>query len=204
MRFSSDFNDQKTLSFAPKIFTKETDGLLKNIEVDGIRKLGEQYKQYFYVFSVWRINEKDPQKILRSYKEIYELNQKLCTFFRLAKFYPLSRPKSNSREFTEKKLFEVRSFFEDLMQTSNEIFHSDVIYTFFHPLLRDQESSQNLDGQLFRGTLHHNNIINRANHSGNGEIKVSLLHKNGTLMIMIMHARNLYSVRATEPDTCKY
>lgn len=56
---------------------------------------------------------------------------------------------------------------------------------------------------MFRGTLQasYSNIINRANHSGNGEIKVSLIHKNGALMVMIMHAKELYSVRATDPDT---
>ena len=205
MRFSSDYNDQKTLSFAPKIHTIETEDQIRRICLeDNIRKLLDGNKQYYYAFLVYRVNQKDPQTILRTYKEVYELNQKLSTFFRLAKFYPLSRPKSNSRDFAEKKLGEVRVFFEDLMQTANEILHSDLIYTFFHPLLRDQESlgESGHSSPLFRGTLQAgHNIINRANHSGNGEIKLSLLYKNDCLKIMIMHARNLYSSRTADPDT---
>lgn len=126
LRFSSDINDQKSLSFAPKIHTIE-DGAIMRIKVENIRKLDDQNKQYYYVFSVLRVNQKEYQTIFRTYKEVYELNQKLSTFFRLVKFYPLPRPKSNSREFTEKKMNEVRVFFEDLMQTANEILHSDLV-----------------------------------------------------------------------------
>ena len=209
MRFTSDYNDQKTLSFAPKIHSIETgECAIRRINVQGTRRLDDQDKQYYYVFYVHRVNQKDAQAILRTYKEVYELNQKLNTFFRLAKFYALSCPKSNSREFTEKKTNDVRIFFEDLMQTANEIINSDLVLTFFHPLLRDQESlvQSTNSGPTFTGTLQasHSTIINRANHSGNGEIKVSLLYKNGALMIMIMHARNLYSIKTADPDTyCK-
>lgn len=106
----------------------ETDNEIKGIKIECIRKLEDpQNKQYYYVFLVSRINQKDAQRILRTYKEVYELNQKLNTFFRLVKFYPLPRPKSNSREFTEKKLREVKIFFEDLMQTANEILHCDLV-----------------------------------------------------------------------------
>lgn len=116
------------LSFAPKLHTMETEGTIMGIKIEGLRKLEDQKnKQYYYVFSVSRVNQKDPQKLLRTYKEVYELNQKLNTFFRLAKFYQLPRPKSNSREFTEKKLHEVKIFFEDLMQTANEILHCDLV-----------------------------------------------------------------------------
>lgn len=42
----------------------------------------------------------------------------------------------------EKRYQEVSSFITSLFKCADEIAHSDLVYTFFHPLLRDQQYSE--------------------------------------------------------------
>lgn len=47
--------------------------------------------------------------------------------------------RSNVQTVAERRLPEIRLFLASLMKSANEIAHSDLVYTFFHPLLRDQQ-----------------------------------------------------------------
>lgn len=144
-RFTGDHNDQLLLSFVPKKFTKESDGLITNLEVVDCYKKYEPEKVYYYVVRVERQFQPDPSFIHRTYREFLEFNEKLNSFYPLAKFHVLPRPsnliRSNTRDTALQRLNEIHLFIKGLMLLAHEISHGDVVYTFFHPLLRDQEGA---------------------------------------------------------------
>lgn len=47
--------------------------------------------------------------------------------------------RSNIKQVAQKRLAEISQFIRTLFQCAPEIMHSDLVYTFFHPLLRDQQ-----------------------------------------------------------------
>lgn len=47
--------------------------------------------------------------------------------------------RSNIKSVAERRQPEIRKFLESLFNSAAEIAHSDLVYTFFHPLLRDQQ-----------------------------------------------------------------
>lgn len=50
--------------------------------------------------------------------------------------------RSNVKSVAERRLPEIRSFLISLFDSADEIAHSDLVYTFFHPLLRDQKEAK--------------------------------------------------------------
>lgn len=48
--------------------------------------------------------------------------------------------RSNIKQVAEKRLPDIELFIKSLFRTADEISHSDLVYTFFHPMLRDQEN----------------------------------------------------------------
>jgi phosphatidylinositol-4-phosphate 3-kinase len=53
--------------------------------------------------------------------------------------------RSNVKQVAEKRLNHIQVFLDSLFQLADEISHSNLVYTFFHPLLRDEE--QHLDDE---------------------------------------------------------
>lgn len=47
--------------------------------------------------------------------------------------------RSNVQTVAERRLPEIRLFLISLFDSADEIAHSDLVYTFFHPILRDQQ-----------------------------------------------------------------
>lgn len=47
--------------------------------------------------------------------------------------------RSNIKTVAERRLPEIRLFLVSLFNSADEIAHSDLVYTFFHPILRDQQ-----------------------------------------------------------------
>lgn len=47
--------------------------------------------------------------------------------------------RSNVKQVAEKRTALLQSFLESLFLLADEIAHSDLVYTFFHPLLKDEE-----------------------------------------------------------------
>lgn len=56
--------------------------------------------------------------------------------------------RSNIKQVAEKRKYEIEKFLNLLFQMADEISHSDLVYTFFHPLLRDQQDSSIHKGKL--------------------------------------------------------
>ena len=136
------------LSFIPKKFTKESDGEITNLDVmDCYKKYEPEVgKVYYYVLRVDRQYQPDPSFINRTYREFLEFNEKLSSLYPLAKFHVLPRPsnliRSNTRDAALQRMNEIHHFIKGLMLLAHEISHADIVYTFFHPLLRDQEGAQ--------------------------------------------------------------
>ncbi|XP_023217148.1 phosphatidylinositol 4-phosphate 3-kinase C2 domain-containing subunit alpha-like [Centruroides sculpturatus] len=199
LRFTGDHNDGLLLSFIPKLFTKETDGRLISVEVVGCQKRFDPDKYYVYIIKLHRENQVDPMYIIRSYREFVEFHQKMCMMFPLAKFHPLPRNplmgRTNVREVAERRKVEIGIFLETLMEMADEISHCSIVYTFFHPILRDQEGmSPNLPSPDYKETLRKNTGDIR------GQVKLSIVYKKKSFFVMVMHAKNLSSSKGNAPD----
>lgn len=51
--------------------------------------------------------------------------------------------RSNVKQVAEKRNAQLQAFLDSLFLLADEISHSDLVYTFFHPLLQDEEYHAN-------------------------------------------------------------
>ncbi|XP_064480154.1 phosphatidylinositol 4-phosphate 3-kinase C2 domain-containing subunit alpha-like [Ornithodoros turicata] len=203
LRFTGDHNDGLLLSFVPRTFTHETDGRIISLGVVDCQKRYEPEKHYTYVIRVIRECQTPSMSVFRTFAEFLELYQKLVRFFPLAKFYPLSRGsivgRSNTREVALKRKVDVEHFLRSLMTMAEEVSHCSLVYTFFHPLLRDQEGMT--AATCKRKSVPQQQAQDVAVHrNGPSRIKLSMHYKGGNLLIMVMHAENLFCERKEAPD----
>lgn len=201
LRFTGDHNEGLLLSFIPKTFSKETDGKIIFADVVGYQKMYDPEKYYIYVVKIERENLPDPMFIFRTYREFVEFHQKLCMMFPLAKFHPLpGNPlmgRTNVREVAERRKMELGFFASTLMGMAEEISHCDLVYTFFHPLLRDQEGvAREKEARSLAVRSRRSSSVTEIH----GQVKLSIVYKNNSLFIMVMHAKNLSSPKGTAPD----
>lgn len=56
--------------------------------------------------------------------------------------------RSEVKAVAEKRKYDIELFLASLYSLTDEISHSDLVYTFFHPLLRDQEDTDIHDRKL--------------------------------------------------------
>lgn len=56
--------------------------------------------------------------------------------------------RSHIKQVAEKRRVEIQNFLNTLFQMAPEVSHSDLVYTFFHPLLRDQQEDSIEDTKL--------------------------------------------------------
>lgn len=56
--------------------------------------------------------------------------------------------RSHIKQVAEKRRVEIQNFLNTLFQMAPEVGHSDLVYTFFHPLLRDQQEASIEDTKL--------------------------------------------------------
>lgn len=214
LRFSGDNQDNRTLlSFIPKTFTEATDGKIKSLHIVKYykEKLSSSEKQYYYIIQVQREQQVQPEFVVRTYREFSELQMKLSWRFPSNTFHALQKSsiffmdfkRSNVREVAEKRMTDLNIFLEKLLQLPENISHCDLVYTFFHPVLRDQGVSAGGDESGTFGTREYSDSTRNAlYHNSNGQIKLSLVYKNASLIIMVMHAKNLPSIKGTSGPNC--
>ncbi|XP_046429789.1 phosphatidylinositol 4-phosphate 3-kinase C2 domain-containing subunit beta isoform X2 [Neodiprion fabricii] len=204
LRFSGEQNDGELLSFIPRTYTMQQEGQLTSVQVYGYQKRYDPEKYYMYILRIERKNHADPTYLFRSYKEFCEFYQKLCIHFPLAKVASLpngmSVGRSNIKQVADKRRADIEKFLQSLFKMAPEISQSDLVYTFFHPLLRDQ---QNADIHLRKVRVGNWWTERRIRENGQmGQIKLSLHYTRGALCVMIHHARGLPKVaNAQEPNT---
>jgi len=189
------------------------EGRIQDVEVHGIQKRYDQEKYYVFILKITRQNVKVPTYIFRTYKEFYEFHSRLCTLYPLSKFHSLPKGLtigrsevrevaekrkreigmflvglSEVREVAEKRKREIGMFLVGLFRLSEEISHSDLVYTFFHPLHRDQKEAN----------IHINKLKEPRNHQRKpsagricGKMKLSIYYREDTLHVMVHHIENL-------------
>uniref|UniRef100_A0A1S4H5J3 Phosphatidylinositol-4-phosphate 3-kinase n=1 Tax=Anopheles gambiae TaxID=7165 RepID=A0A1S4H5J3_ANOGA len=200
MKFSAESGDGELLSFIPRVYTMAQDGRLKTVYVHGYQKRYDQEKYYTYILRVERQHQPDAAYLFRSYKEFCEFHQKLCMHFPLAKLHSLPSGihvgRSNVKVVAERRLPEIRQFLISLFNSADEIAHSDLVYTFFHPLLRDQQEAD-ISSAKVKG-------IPAAMEDGQppqvgGKIKISMQYHRDTLIVMIHHVVALPNTPGGQP-----
>ncbi|GJQ69108.1 hypothetical protein Trydic_g6272 [Trypoxylus dichotomus] len=105
--------------------------------------------------------------------------------------------RSNTNQVARRRYVEISQFVTSLFQTAQEICHSDVVYTFFHPLLRDQTPEQHSKKAKDRRPDDKNDA-NKIK----GQLKLSIHFQRGVFRVMVHHARGLPLINSSqEPST---
>ncbi|XGW32621.1 hypothetical protein V3C99_017290 [Haemonchus contortus] len=128
------------ISFVPQLYTQATDGKISRVRVITFEKRFMPNKVYLYKVEVIRESEIVSSYVYRSFNEFNELYIKLRRRFPTVAFPALSsgtRMRSNVREVAQRRMVDVESFLRYLFTLSSEICHCDLVYTFFHLILRD-------------------------------------------------------------------
>ena len=146
--------------------------------------------------------------------------------YSLPKGIQLGRKEVN--EVAERRRHDVKTFLDALFNLQESVAHSDLVYTFFHPILRDQEEA-NIRQKKLKGTysiqsldilrfykylplilvvkfqlyilkfLEGKSQIKKASAGQiKGELKLSLEYRKDALLVMVHHAKDL-----TMPDGSK-
>ncbi|CAC5401291.1 PIK3C2 [Mytilus coruscus] len=200
LKFSS-HQEGALLSFVPKTYSLNTDGKISKVEVHSYQKRYTPERHYIFILRVERENQKVPSYVFRHFSEFVEFRNKLMEMFPLIPWPHLSSKviwgRSHIKAVAEIRKKEIENFLQELWIKAAEISESDIVYTFFHPLLRDEQEAQkeNLGIQKFREqplpSPKESQVQLVPQGSPFGQVKLSLEYKKSTLMIMVMHAKDL-------------
>ncbi|KAJ4921376.1 hypothetical protein JOQ06_022820, partial [Pogonophryne albipinna] len=184
MKFSSE--DRPSLSFAPRVHTAHSGGggLLRSLYVCRHLRTG---KGYVFMVKVEREGQQEALLLQRSFEEFQELHSKLRLMFPSNKLpsFPsrLVIGRSRGEAAADKRRDELNGYVWHLIHAAPEVAQCDLVYTFFHPLPRDERpghtaSKPELSWAPAAGTEL-------------GEVKLSISYKKEKLFIMVMHIRGL-------------
>ncbi|XP_068170480.1 phosphatidylinositol 4-phosphate 3-kinase C2 domain-containing subunit beta isoform X2 [Antennarius striatus] len=194
MKFSSS-DERPALSFAPRVHTMKGDGAIAALYI--IRHIRSGARGHAYVVKVQRDGQQEALLVQRTFEEFHELHSKLRLLFPSTKLpsFP-SRfviGRSRGEATADRRKDELNGYVWHLLHASPEIAQCDLVYTFFHPLPRDERppaaSSKPAE-------------ISWSPASGKelGEVKLSICYKNDKLFIMVMHIRGLPLQDGSDPD----
>lgn len=91
-----------------------------------------------------RKDQNEPSYVNRTYKQFLELYSKLCLNYPMAirslKGLPRSSGigRTNVQQVAERRRILIQAFLDSLFRLADEVAHTDLVYTFFHPLLQDE------------------------------------------------------------------
>nr|KAF6397604.1 phosphatidylinositol-4-phosphate 3-kinase catalytic subunit type 2 beta [Rousettus aegyptiacus] len=199
MKFTGS-DDRLTLSFAPRTHTLQRSGRLSDVFLCRQEKVFHPNKGYIYVVKVMRENAHEATYIQRTFEEFQELHTKLRLLFpsSLLPSFPsrfvIGRPRGEAG--AERRREELNRYIWHLIHATPEVAECDLVYTFFHPLPRDEKAvgtspaPKSSDGLWARP-------IGKVG----GEVKLSISYKNNKLFIMVMHIRGLQLLQdGNDPD----
>ncbi|XP_069570252.1 phosphatidylinositol 4-phosphate 3-kinase C2 domain-containing subunit beta isoform X2 [Brachyistius frenatus] len=196
MKFASS-EDRPTLSFAPRVHTVKTDGLIRNLYICRHVRTATASKAYAFVVKVERDGQQEALLVQRTFEEFHELHSKLRLIFPSSKLpsFP-SRfviGRSRGEAMADRRKDELNGYVWHLIHAAPEVAQCDLVYTFFYPLPRDERPGM---------TSIKPAEISWSPASGNelGEVKLSISYKNDKLFIMVMHIRGLPQQDGTDPD----
>ncbi|PWA24473.1 hypothetical protein CCH79_00011798 [Gambusia affinis] len=200
LRFSGlPANDEPILSFSPKTYTMKQDGRIVHATIFSFQKRYNPDKHYTYVVRIMREGQNEAQFVFRTFDEFQELHNKLSIVFPLWKLpgFPnkMVLGRTHIKEVAAKRKLELNSYVHNLMRSSTEVAQCDLIYTFFHPIARD-EKTEGLDTTPNPPEP----LLSPTSGRVEGEVKLSISYRNSTLFIMVMHIRDLVSEDGTDPN----
>ncbi|KAM6973515.1 phosphatidylinositol 4-phosphate 3-kinase C2 domain-containing subunit alpha [Aplochiton taeniatus] len=201
LRFSGlPSNDEPILSFSPKTYTLKQDGRIRQASIFSFQKRYNPDKHYTYVLRLQREGHSEPQFVFRTFDEFQELHNKLCILFPLWKLpgFPskMVLGRTHIKEVASKRKVELNNYVHNLMRSSTEVTQCDLIYTFFHPIVRDDKT----EGPEATSKLQEAPPLSPTSGQVEGEVKLSVSYRNNTLFIMVMHIRDLVSEEGTDPN----
>eukprot|EP00794_Sanderia_malayensis_P018694 gene18694-20582_t len=177
-------------SFSNKVHSRESDGEIVSVRCVDIQKRYVPDKHYIFVLNLLRANKSGPTFIFRKYDEFQELHTKLSNVFGASNVPALPSRiivgRSEIREVATRRRYELDDYLVELAKHDN-ISKSEILYTFLHSYMRDEQDSQKFSDILFR--LDEGMPKSRVG----GEIKLSYRYENGSFSLLVMHARNLIS-----------
>ncbi|XP_077453608.1 phosphatidylinositol 4-phosphate 3-kinase C2 domain-containing subunit alpha [Stigmatopora argus] len=200
LRFSGlPANDEPILSFSPKTYTLKQDGRILHASIFSFQKRYNPDKHYTYVVRLLREGHNEPQFVFRTFDEFQELHNKLAILFPLWKLpsFPskMVLGRTHIKEVAAKRKLELNNYIHNLMRSSAEVTQCDLIYTFFHPVARDDKTEG-----LEAATKAPEPPLSPTAGRVEGEVKLSISYRNSTLFIMVMHIRDLVSEEGTDPN----
>uniref|UniRef100_A0A8C5IGK2 Phosphatidylinositol-4-phosphate 3-kinase catalytic subunit type 2 beta n=1 Tax=Junco hyemalis TaxID=40217 RepID=A0A8C5IGK2_JUNHY len=189
-----------TLSFAPRTHTLKTSGRIRDVFLCRHERVFNPSKGYTYVVKVQRDSPGDVTFVQRTFEEFQELHNKLRLLFpsSLLPSFP-SRfviGRSRGEAVAERRKEELNGYIWHLIHAAPEVAECDLIYTFFHPLPRDEKAAgTNPTPKPADATWA------RSLGKVGGEVKLSISYKNNKLFIMVMHIRGLPPLQdGNDPD----
>ncbi|XP_041852775.1 phosphatidylinositol 4-phosphate 3-kinase C2 domain-containing subunit alpha isoform X2 [Melanotaenia boesemani] len=200
LRFSGlPANDEPILTFSPKTYTLKQEGRILHASIFSFQKRYNPDKHYTYVVRILREGQNEPQFVFRTFDEFQELHNKLTILFPLWKLpgFPnkMVLGRTHIKEVATKRKLELNNYVHNLMRSSTEVTQCDLIYTFFHPIARD-DKTEALDATPKALDPPLSPTSGRVE----GEVKLSISYRNSTLFIMVMHIRDLVSEDGTDPN----
>uniref|UniRef100_A0A8C0X0J8 Phosphatidylinositol-4-phosphate 3-kinase n=1 Tax=Castor canadensis TaxID=51338 RepID=A0A8C0X0J8_CASCN len=173
MKFTGS-DDRLTLSFAPRTHTLKSSGRISDVFLCRHEKVFHPSKGYVGIFSSLTCS--------CSYSPLFPSR------------FVISR--SRGEVVAERRREELNGYIRPLIHAAPEVAQCDLVYTFFHPLPRDEKAT---------GTSpvpkSSDSTWARPVGKVGGEVKLSISYKNDKLFIMVMHIRGLQLLQdGNDPD----
>lgn len=193
-------SDEAILSFSPKTYSLKQDGRIREASIFTYHKRYNPDKYYIYVVRVTREMQEDSVFIFRTFDEFQELHNKMSILFPLWKLpgFPskVVLGRTHIKDVAAKRKVELNSYIQNLLGGSAEVSECDLVYTFFHPLPRDEK----IDGCDVTMRYTGDPPLSPTSGKIEGEVKLSISYRNGTLFIMVMHIKDLVIEDSTDPN----
>ncbi|XP_051967813.1 phosphatidylinositol 4-phosphate 3-kinase C2 domain-containing subunit beta-like [Xyrauchen texanus] len=204
MKFASS-EERPVLSFAPRVYTLKTDGPIHSLFVCRHFKTYTPSKGYSYVVKVDREGQQGATLVQRTFEEFHELHSKLQLIVPSSKLpsFP-SRfviGRSRGEALADRRKEALNGYVWHLIHAAPEVAQCDLIYTFFHPLPRDERTGS--VGTVVNALQNKQTDVSWAPVPGKvaGEVKLSILYKSDKIFVMVMHIRGLQALQdGTDPD----
>uniref|UniRef100_A0A674ISL5 Uncharacterized protein n=1 Tax=Terrapene triunguis TaxID=2587831 RepID=A0A674ISL5_9SAUR len=197
MKFTGS-DTRPVLSFAPRVHTLKTSGRIRDVFLCRHEKVFNPSKGYTYIVKVQRESPCEVTYVQRTFEEFQELHNKLRLIFpssHLPSFpsrFVIGR--SRGEAMADRRKEELNGYIWHLIHSAPEVAECDLVYTFFHPLPRDEKAAgTNPAPKPADATW------SRPIGKVGGEVKLSISYKNNKLFIMVMHIRGLVG-DGNDPD----
>ncbi|XP_078537168.1 phosphatidylinositol 4-phosphate 3-kinase C2 domain-containing subunit alpha [Lissotriton helveticus] len=193
-------NNEPIFSFSPKTYSLKQDGRIREVSVFTYQKRYSPDKHYVYVLTVLREGQDESAFIFRTFDEFQELHNKLSILFPLWKLpgFPnrMVLGRTHVKDVAAKRKMELNSYLQSLMDSCTEVAECDLVYTFFHPLLRDDKADgiEGIEKSITAPPM------SPASGKVGGKVKLSISYRNGTLFIMVMHIKDLVTEDGADPN----